>query len=106
MDGSLFLVNFDRTPAWHVDAERGPSTPSLNHLVGAGEQRRRYLDAECLRAFHIDHQLELDRRLDRQLGGPLATENAIDIGRRAPNHIKLLGAVGMSPPAKTASRKT
>jgi len=50
-----------------------------------------------LRAFHIVHQLELDRRLDRQLGGPLATENAVDIGRRAPNHIKLLGAVGYEP---------
>ncbi len=31
----------------------------FDHLVGAGEQRRRHLDAEGLRRRDIDHQLEL-----------------------------------------------
>jgi len=25
------------TPAWHIDAAWGPSTPSLDQLVGAGD---------------------------------------------------------------------
>src|SRR5262245_29816132 len=30
------------TAVWHSDAARGPSTPSLAHLVGAAEQRGRH----------------------------------------------------------------
>src|SRR5262249_43940461 len=30
---------FDQTAVWHSDAARGPSTPSFDHLVGAGERR-------------------------------------------------------------------
>src|SRR2546423_13490453 len=37
-----------RTPAWHIDAARGPSTPSFEQLVGPDEQG--HLDAERLRA--------------------------------------------------------
>ena len=33
---------FDQTAVWHSDAARGPSTPSFDHLVGAGEQRGRH----------------------------------------------------------------
>jgi hypothetical protein len=40
-----------------------PPSPfkSFDHLVGAGDERRRYVDAERLRRFHIDRQLELGR---------------------------------------------
>src|SRR5215470_5364300 len=31
---------FHKPPFWHVDAARGPSTPSFDHLVGACEQHR------------------------------------------------------------------
>jgi hypothetical protein len=41
----------------------------FDHLVGAGEQRRRHLDAERLRGGQIDNQLELGRLLDRKVGG-------------------------------------
>ena len=44
----------------------------LDHLVGAGEQRRRNVDAKRLRGLEIDHQLELGRLLDRQIGGLFA----------------------------------
>jgi hypothetical protein len=31
----------------------------FDHLVGAREQRRRHIDAECLRGFKVDDQFEL-----------------------------------------------
>jgi len=39
---------------------------SFDHLVGAGEERRRKLKAERLRGGQIDNQLELGRLLVRQ----------------------------------------
>src|SRR5205814_7349773 len=48
--------------------QRGPSTPSLDHLVGAGEKRLRHDEAERLRSLDVNDQLELGRLLDRQIG--------------------------------------
>src|SRR5260370_16077780 len=43
---------------------------SLDHLVGAGEQRRWNFQAKRPRGRKIDDELELDRLHDRQVGGP------------------------------------
>ena len=48
-----------RWPALPGSATTGKSTFSFDHLVGAGEERYRYLDAERFRGFEIDHQLKL-----------------------------------------------
>ena len=49
------------------------------HLVGAGQHRRRQLEAEPLGGLEIDRQLVLGRGLHRQAGSLLTLENAIDV---------------------------
>jgi hypothetical protein len=46
--------------------------PLFDHLVGAREQRRRHVEAECLGGIEIDHQLEFVLRA-AALPGPKMT---------------------------------
>src|SRR6516165_1346222 len=68
---------FDQTAVWHSDAARGPSTPSFDYLVGAGEQGRRNFEAESLCSLKVDDQLEFRWLLDWQIGWPGAFENLV-----------------------------
>ena len=68
------LIGSHQPALWHLDAARGPSTPSFNHLVGAGEQRQRHRQGQAPWRFEIDHKFELGRLLDRQVGWLRALE--------------------------------
>jgi protein-S-isoprenylcysteine O-methyltransferase Ste14 len=51
-------------------------SPLFDQLVGAGEHRRRHVEAERPRGVEVDYQLELGRMHDRQVRWPGALENA------------------------------
>src|ERR1700690_2084030 len=66
----------------------------FDHYVGAAEERRRDIDAECLGGLQVDGHFELGRKLYRQVGGVGALEDAIDIDRRAPVQIDGVDSIG------------
>src|SRR5262245_27149625 len=74
------LVASDHPAFWHPDAVRGPSTPSFDDLVGAGEELGWDFESERLRGFEVDYQLELSRLYDRHVDRPLTVENAAGVG--------------------------
>ena len=68
--------------------------PLFDHLIGALLQLPGHVEAERLGGLEVDHQLELDRGLDRKLARLRALEDAIGIGRRAPKIIDQVISVG------------
>jgi hypothetical protein len=79
-------------PNWtHAAAAR---VQLFDYLVGECAQFIRYSQSECLGSLHVDHQLELDRSLDRKLARLFAFEDAAGIGRRAPALIDKIRTVG------------
>src|SRR6266478_6192603 len=86
-----------KTPVWHVDAARGPSTPSLDHLVGAGEKCRRNFEAKQPRSLQVDDELEFGRLHDRQVGGLPALEYAAGVDADLTIHVHTIGVVAHQP---------
>src|SRR5262249_45843477 len=86
-----------KTPAWHIDAAWGPSTPSFDHLVGAGEQCRRHLEAENTGGLSVDHQLELGRLHDWQVRRLRSPEDATYIDAHLSPSIVDIGTIANQP---------
>ena len=63
--------------------QKRTSAESLDHVVGAGEQRWRDHETEGLCCLAIDYKLVLGRGLHRQIGRSLAFEDTVDIAGRA-----------------------
>jgi hypothetical protein len=58
-----------------LPSARAARRASLDHLVSAGDQCRRYGDPKHLGSFEIDKQLDLCGLLDRQVGRLLSIDD-------------------------------
>jgi hypothetical protein len=73
-------------------------THLFDHLVGAGEKRRRNVKAKRLRGLNVDHQLELGWLLNGEIGGLCAFEDSRDVlGAELVPHTAEIGAVAHQP---------
>lgn len=67
---------------------------SFDHLVGRDQQRVRHGEAHRHGGLHVDNQLDLGRRLHRQITRFLSPQNAIDIGPRKSERIVEIRPLG------------
>ena len=74
-----------------------PGGDSFDHLVGAGEQRRWHTNAKRLGGFHIDDQLETSWLLDRQIGGPGAFEDFVELHGSLAKKVRIYRGVRHQP---------
>ena len=70
---------------------------SFDHLVGGYEQRARHTQAKSSGCPLVDHKLEFDRRLDRQIARIGAFQDAISVGCGAPVRVQGINPIGQQP---------
>src|SRR5215472_12030721 len=71
-----------------------PPFTSFDHLVSAGEQRRRHFQAERLCSRQIDDEIEFGRLLDRKVGWLRPTQNLVDKVASTPEQIWEVWSIG------------
>src|SRR5215472_14458397 len=72
---------------WRRLVTPGPLAVSLDHLVGAAEDRLWDRQAERLGGLEVDDQLEFRRLLDREVRRFGALEDLVNIVGRDPEHV-------------------
>src|SRR5262245_34466471 len=75
------------------------SRASFDHLVSAGEQRRRHGKAERLRRDQIDDKFKFRRMLDWYIAGLRPAKNFIHVICRAPEPFRVTWSIGHETPA-------
>src|SRR5215813_12146380 len=71
---------------------------SFDHLVGAGQQRRRHFERQRPGSAEINHQLELRWQLNRQVARFFALENATCIDAYDPIGLVGIRSIAHQPP--------
>ena len=79
----LFLMLSPQSKIQTVDVEPSESH-SLDHPIRSRQHVRRNRQADLLGGLQIDHQLELGRLLDRQVGRLGAFQDFVHVGGGAP----------------------
>ena len=62
---------------------RSKKVCSFDRLVGDGEHRWRHLNAKCARRLQVKDEIELGRLQHREIGGPMALDDAAEIFKSA-----------------------
>jgi hypothetical protein len=70
---------------------------SLDHVIGAREQRRRHVEAERLGCLEIDDKFELGGKLDRQVAGRGTFEDFVDVDDSAPIGLSDIDPIARKP---------
>src|SRR3954453_7154096 len=71
-----------------------PPAASLDHLVGAREEKRRKVEAKCARRAEIEDEVEADGALHREITRPRPVYNSARYGAGPAEEILKVGAVG------------
>src|SRR6516164_9470060 len=96
MDGSHSLpIRSDSSLA--LRCRKGPSTPSLDHLVGDGEHAWAHFEAKRPRRLKIDDELEPRRLQHWEIGRLRAFKDAAGVHADLTTHLELVGSVAHQP---------
>jgi hypothetical protein len=77
----------------------------FDHLVGESEECCRDFKTECLHGLEVDHEFKLSRRLDPELAGFVAFEDAASVDTNWAGHIRQVVAVAQEAPGISVSRQ-
>jgi hypothetical protein len=71
---------------------------SLDHLVSPEEQRRGYIETNCLSGFQVYHEHELRRLLNRNIGRRDTVESLADFIRPDTEIVRIIWRIGQKYP--------